>query len=436
MLALTQGSIILLASLPLGVFTLPLSDDHGVDIQDRYIVTLKPGVSLDSHINEVNAMHALACSQSGDKPFQGVSHQYNISEFRGYAGQFAAPVISQLNAHDDVENIEPDSVWETAAAPEAGNPRSSVPLPKVPLPKGPKMPGMPSVPLLPKILTQANAPWGLNQISHRGADKEHKGYTYDSSAGRGSYAYVIDTGIDIHHKEFENRAYDGYREFPNMKFVDTDGHGTMVAGVIAGKTYGVAKRARLVNVKVMDKPKGPFRAVLAGIDWAVKDITTHKRFSRAVINLSLTGPHSASINKAIDSAFKLGITTVAAAGDGGKDVSESSPGSARQAIAVASTDELRKRASDSNYGSGVTLFAPGVNIPSAAIGEGNEASHTGSGTGLAAAHVTGIAIYFQTMMRYPDIFAVKRFLTSVATPKVVHDTKGSPNLFAYNNGGQ
>jgi oryzin len=100
------------------------------------------------------------------------------------------------------------------------------------------------------LTTQLDAPWGLGAISHR--DANHTDYLYDSSAGAGTWAYVVDTGLNTEHVEFEGRGTLGYNAYPGTEFVDRIGHGTHCAGTIAGKTYGVAKNASIVSVKVFD----------------------------------------------------------------------------------------------------------------------------------------------------------------------------------------
>ena len=99
-----------------------------------------------------------------------------------------------------------------------------------------------------EIIRQENATWGLGSISHRAPNSTE--YLYDESAGEGTWAYVLDTGIYIEHEEFEGRAHLGYNAFPNLAFEDTDVHGTHCAGTIASRKYGVAKKANVIDVKV------------------------------------------------------------------------------------------------------------------------------------------------------------------------------------------
>lgn len=99
-----------------------------------------------------------------------------------------------------------------------------------------------------EIIRQKNATWGLGSISHRTPNSTE--YLCDESAGEGTWAYVVDTGIYIEHEEFEGRAHLGYNALPDLAFEDTDGHGTHCAGTIASRKYGVAKKANLIAVKV------------------------------------------------------------------------------------------------------------------------------------------------------------------------------------------
>ncbi len=100
------------------------------------------------------------------------------------------------------------------------------------------------------IVTESGAPWGLGSISHKAPNSTS--YVYDEAAGAGTYAYIIDTGLNTAHQEFEGRGSLGYNAYPNSQFVDQLGHGTHTAGTIGSKTYGVAKKANLISVKVFD----------------------------------------------------------------------------------------------------------------------------------------------------------------------------------------
>ncbi|KAF2154532.1 alkaline protease [Myriangium duriaei CBS 260.36] len=355
---------------------------------------------MTQHMNIVQDMHVQSLSSRQDgKVFEGILHEYRISNFQGYAGHFDSTVIEQLRRLEDVEDIELDQIGCITAE------------------------------------KQPAAPYGLSLISHRNASDESHDYVYDKSAGKGTYAYIIDSGIDIQHTEFESRATFGYSGKTMKPGKDLIGHGSHVAGIAGGKTYGVAKRCNLVAVKVTNFCLFSYSAVMAGLDWAVKDIQAKGRHQKAVINISLGGPKSASFNRAIDATFDAGILIVVAAGNRNSDVAKSSPGSAVGAVTIASTDQSRIRYKTSNWGSGITLFAPGVNIPSAWIGAKRDAFVKLSGTSMAAPHVSGLALYLQGLKSFPNAKALREALLRLALRDVVGDPKGSPNLFAYNNGG-
>lgn len=137
------------------------------------------------------------------------------------------------------------------------------------------------------VASQEQAEWGLGTLSSRTPGSRL--YNYDSSAGKGGFAYIIDTGLYVEHSEFEGRAELGYNvlEAQGWPFEDTDGHGSHVAGTIGGKTYGVAKQATLVSVKIMHNGTTSARNVLTGLAWAAQDIIDKGRVGKAVINMSL-----------------------------------------------------------------------------------------------------------------------------------------------------
>lgn len=98
-------------------------------------------------------------------------------------------------------------------------------------------------------MTQSPSTYGLGRISQR--SPEISSYTYDSSAGTGTCAYVIDTGIDTSHPEFEGRALFLANFAGDGLNSDGNGHGTHVAGTLGSKTYGVAKKTKLYAIKVL-----------------------------------------------------------------------------------------------------------------------------------------------------------------------------------------
>ncbi|WP_203901885.1 S8 family peptidase [Virgisporangium aliadipatigenens] len=269
--------------------------------------------------------------------------------------------------------------------------------------------------------TQAGATWGLDRIDQPNLPLTGA-YTYPNTAANVT-AYVVDTGVRLNHAEFAGRATSGY------DFIDKDadagdcqGHGTHVAGTVAGSTYGVAKAAKIVAVRVLNcQGSGSYSAIIAGVDWVTKNAK-----KPAVVNMSLGGTTSAALDAAVKKSIAAGITYAVAAGNENKNACTVSPARTAEAITVGATDSADRRASFSNYGSCVDLFAPGVGILSSTR---NSTTSTGkmSGTSMATPHVAGaIAVY---LSGHPTATPaqVRDALVNGATAGKVTDPKGSPN---------
>jgi len=273
--------------------------------------------------------------------------------------------------------------------------------------------------------TQTDPTWGLDRIDQRPTAGDGT-YSYDTK-GTGVTAYVVDTGIRSTHNEFGGRAVSGY------DFVDNDGdasdcngHGTHVSGTVGGSTYGVAKAVKLVGVRVLDcDGSGSFEGVIAGIDWV-----TVNHSGPSVLNMSLAGGAYQPVDDAVAAATAAGVTVVVAAANADDNACNWSPARAPSAITVGATDVADIRASFSNWGPCVDLFAPGVDVLSA-WSTADDAVNIISGTSMASPHVAGIVARYQQAHPTASPAQVTAALLAAATPNKVIDPKGSPNLIAY-----
>lgn len=270
--------------------------------------------------------------------------------------------------------------------------------------------------------TQSNPPsWGLDRIDQPDLPLDNS-YTYPDSAGEGVTAYIIDTGIRHSHEDFEGRASFGFDAFDGDGN-DGNGHGTHVAGTVAGAAHGVAKKADLVSVKVLsDSGSGSIAGVVAGVDWV-----TDNAQQPAVANMSLGGGVNDALDDAVRNSIASGVTYAVAAGNENQDAANASPARVEEALTVGSTTDTDARSSFSNYGPIVDIFAPGSDITSA-WHTGDSATNTISGTSMAAPHVAGAAALVLGEDTSASPSQVASALDSAAVSGKVGDPgTGSPN---------
>jgi subtilisin family serine protease len=306
-------------------------------ISERYIVVLKPG----ARVRDV--------ARSLASRYRGTVRQTFDSALHGFAVQLTEQRARQLAANPAVGYVQQDE---------------RVTLDGV----------------------QSSPPsWGLDRIDQPALPLSGS-YTYRTTASA-VHAYIIDTGIRISNVDFGGRAGYGYDFIDNDAVAgDCNGHGTHTAGTVGGSTYGVAKGVRLVAVRVLDcTGNGSYSQIIAGIDW----VTAHA-VKPAVANLSLGGPTSRALTDAVAASIASGVTYAVAAGNGNVDACTTSPANVAQALTVAASDSKDARASFSNYGTCVDLFAPGVSIRSA-YNSSDTATALMSGTSMASPHVAGAA---------------------------------------------
>jgi len=271
----------------------------------------------------------------------------------GFAGTLDTDALNILRASTDVESIAEDGKMELLA-------------------------------------TQTNAPWGLQRITQDGKlSNQNSGattftYTYDDHAGEGVDVYVVDTGVYTQHSEFGGRARWG-ATFGGYPDSDGHGHGTHCAGTIGSASYGVAKKASIIAVKVLsDQGSGTVADIVSGLDFVLTSARASGR--PTIVSMSLGGGAASALDQAVVSLTNGGVHVVVAAGNSNTNAQNTSPARVPSAVTVGASDIADSRASFSNYGPIVDIFAPGLNVLSTWTGGGTMSI---SGTSMATPHVAG-----------------------------------------------
>ncbi|KAJ0122465.1 proteinase [Diaporthe amygdali] len=388
-------------------------------IEGKYIVQLKPGTSPEAVTSHHNTVRSLLRRRDGsagalDKTFQ-------IGDFNAYSGSFDDATLAAISELDEVLVVEPDQVIRV----DQTEGTSSV--------------------WQRDLTTQADSIWSLGDLSHLEAGATE--YVYDETAGEGTTAYVFDTGIRLSHEEFEGRASFGINGVTGSTTQtssnsDTDGHGTHVAATIVGKTYGVAKKAKVVDVKVFDGDTGSTSAILTGLTWAVNDITSKGAKGKSVLNMSLSAKNVSALDNAVLAAYNDGVLTVVAAGNDNQPATDTSPARLPEAFTVGMTQPDRARVNiiegiyGSSYGPELDVFAPGRDIVSASH-LSDTGSRSATGTSMASPLVAGLVCYLRGLeagLVTPK--EVTDRILQLAIPGAVADPMGSPNLLVNNGSGR
>jgi subtilisin family serine protease len=270
--------------------------------------------------------------------------------------------------------------------------------------------------------TQSGATWGIDRIDQRNRPLSGT-YTYTTTAST-VYAYVIDTGIYTSHSQFGGRAAVSYDALGGNG-QDCNGHGTHVAGTIGSSTYGIAKAVRLRAVRVLNcSGSGSTSGIIAAVDWVRLN-----RTNPAVANLSLGGGLSSTLNTAINNLANSGVFVAVAAGNENQNACNVSPASAASATTVAATTSSDAKASYSNYGSCVDLYAPGSSITSTWL---NGGTNTISGTSMASPHVAGVAALYKGTYGDASSSTIDSWIKTNSTANVVTgNPSGTPNRLLY-----
>ncbi|KAI1470375.1 oryzin precursor [Daldinia caldariorum] len=390
---------------PLAALATPILQTDGEAIPGKWIAVLKPDNTSTQLFGTVTG------ALGGVTPV----HSYAMGGFQGYSFSASDDVMKSVADINEVAYVTPDVKVSVAS-----------------------------------LTTQTPAPWNLARISHRAPGATE--YTYDDSAGEGTFAYILDTGIHVDHPEFGGRASFG-ANFANDSAADTatattstasndddddddddeNGHGTHVAGIVGSATYGVAKKTNLIAVKVLGpNGSGAISQVIAGLQWALEDARSKGRIGKAVTNISLgvyTTKADTPLSAAAASAVTAGMFLAVAAGNSNANATNFSPANAPGACAVGATDANDRRAAFSNWGDSIDVFAPGVRIVST---YNNGSTAVLSGTSQASPHVAGLAAYLLALEGPRDPLALCQRIQDLATKGVVTSSKSKNNNIAYN----
>ena len=386
-------------------------------IANRYIVILNDDVVTDESPREVRLERVTAIANDHAQVHVGRVDQVYETAVKGYAielpNEAAAVAISK---RPEVKWVEEDDTLELGQAPASPQP---------------------------------SPPWGLDSIDGNipapapdATGRTTGSYNFNAT-GAGVVAYVLDTGINTAHQDFQfpARAFqaadcirfndcrsgaaspflDGAcgSGLPNTVHNDCSGHGTHVAAILGGNRYGVAKAVTIRSVKVCRSaatPECPASAIIAGVNWVTNDHLANSGIP-TVANMSIWGSKFDPVNppfsnpggiiSAVNNSINSGTSYVVIAGNAGANAANFIPADVDNALTVGAVDSTGTRPNFSNWGPRVDIWAPGVSVLSAQAGTliggtcsiwngSNTSECQTSGTSMAAPHVAGaVALYLQ-----------------------------------------
>lgn len=311
------------------------------------------------------------------------------SALKGFAARLSAPAAAALQSNPLVASVEADQMMRADVT---------------------------------QAMDANGDPWGLDRID-QSALPLSRTYTY-TSTGAGVHAYIIDTGIWTLHPEFGGRANNVFDAY-GATGEDCNGHGTHVSGTIGAATYGVAKGVSLHGVRVLScAGLGLNSDVIAGVDWV-----TANHVNPAVANMSLGGGKSPALDQAVTNLWNSGVFLAVAAGNDNVDACTESPSGAPSVFTVAASEKTDAKASYSNWGTCVEIYAPGSAIVSTYLA-GTTMSL--SGTSMATPHVVGVAALYKATNGNQPSATVGNWLTANATSGVITgNPSGTPNLLLF-----
>jgi subtilisin family serine protease len=361
------------------------------------LTTSAPALAQEGAAGDAIPGQYIVVAEEGRDPaavarWQNARERQVLPLVNGFAAKLDAAQVRALRASARVAYVEPDRVVTASAT---------------------------------QYMDTRGDPWGLDRIDQNSLPLSRTySWTLD---GTGVTAYIIDTGLQANHPDFNGRAANVFDAFGGNGN-DCHGHGTHVAGTIGGNTWGVAKGVALRGVRVLGcTGSGSTSGIISALNWLRTNAARP-----AVANMSLGGGRSTSLNSATNNLANSGVFVAVAAGNESQNACNVSPASAASAYTTAASDRNDVRASFSNYGSCVDGYAPGVAIRSAWISSG---IRTISGTSMATPHVAGVGALYKSNFGDASSSTVAGWINANATTGVIRSNpSGTPNRLLFKAG--